>query len=48
MTPHAGDGSTVRPGWKVQVEKVIMEGRREGDEVGEHKEQEVEEVEDRN
>ena len=36
--PYAGDGSTVRPGQKVQAEKVIMEGRREGDEVRKYKE----------
>jgi len=39
MTPYARDGSTVCPGQKVQPEEVIMEGRREGDEVRKYKEQ---------
>lgn len=41
MTPYAGDGNTVCPGQKVQAWKVIMEGRREGDEERKYKEQRV-------
>lgn len=35
---YTGDGSTVCPGQKVQADKVIMDGRRVGDEVRKYKE----------